>query len=66
VIVREGQMLYLPVGWWHYVQQLPDISGVVVAVNYWYDAEYQGHQMMFLNFMRSLSMQISSPHVASP
>lgn len=54
VVVREGQMLYLPVGWWHYVQQIPGQTGVVIAVNYWYDQEMTGHNWVFRNFLRSL------------
>ncbi|KAG8853940.1 hypothetical protein FRB91_004210 [Serendipita sp. 411] len=54
VIVREGQMLYLPPGWWHYVQQLPDKHGKVIAVNYWYDMEMKGHHWVFLSLLRSL------------
>lgn len=54
VVVREGQVLYLPVGWWHYVQQIPGQTGVVIAVNYWYDQEMTGHNWVFRNFLRSL------------
>lgn len=54
VVVRERQMLYLPVGWWHYVEQIPDQYGKVVACNYWYDQEPQGHSLVFINFVRSL------------
>lgn len=54
VIVREGQMLYLPVGWWHYVQQIPDQYGKALAVNYWYDQEMRGHHFLFINYVRSL------------
>ncbi|CAL1700608.1 unnamed protein product [Somion occarium] len=35
ITVNAGESLYLPAGWWHYVQQ----SGVTIAVNYWYDME---------------------------
>jgi peptidyl-lysine (3S)-dioxygenase / protease len=54
VTVQEGEMLYLPVGWWHYVQQVPDNRGKVIAVNYWYDTEMSGNTWVFLSFLRSL------------
>ena len=41
-------MLYLPVGWWHYVRQ----TGVTVALNWWYDVEMQGMQWTWLSFLR--------------
>jgi len=36
VEVREGETLYLPVGWFHEVHQ----SDGTIAVNYWYDRSY--------------------------
>lgn len=53
VLVRRGEMLYLPAGWWHYVQQ---VSSRTIAVNYWYDLEYQGHNWLFLSYLRSLGL----------
>lgn len=34
--VQAGEMLYLPALWFHHVQQ----SHGCIAVNYWYDMEY--------------------------
>lgn len=49
VILKPGETLYLPVGWWHYVRQ----SGVTVALNWWYDAELRGMSWVVLNFLRN-------------
>ncbi|KAJ3186055.1 JmjC domain-containing protein 7 [Gaertneriomyces sp. JEL0708] len=44
VTVKAGQCLYLPSMWHHYVQQSEEpLDGfkAAIAVNYWYDMEYQ-------------------------
>lgn len=38
--VAAGEVLYLPAGWWHQVQQLSDGDEPVIAVNYWYDMAF--------------------------
>ncbi|KAJ3479826.1 hypothetical protein NLI96_g8785 [Meripilus lineatus] len=38
ITVSAGECLYLPAGWWHYVEQ----NNVTIAVNYWYDIEGRG------------------------
>ena len=38
--VAAGEVLYLPAGWWHHVQQLSEGDEPVVAVNYWYDMAF--------------------------
>ena len=38
--VAAGEVLYLPAGWWHHVQQLSDGDEPVIAVNYWYDMAF--------------------------
>lgn len=40
VVVRKGEMLYLPSLWFHRVSQKPDEEGRTIAVNYWYDMSY--------------------------
>ena len=40
VQVHAGEILYLPSMWYHMVQQEDDDSGRVIAVNYWYDMQY--------------------------
>ncbi|KDR83736.1 hypothetical protein GALMADRAFT_236088 [Galerina marginata CBS 339.88] len=49
VTLHAGETLYLPVGWWHYVQQ----SGLTIALNWWYDAEMRGMSWVLLNFLRN-------------
>lgn len=49
VVVSEGQMLYLPAGWYHHVSQrcgeYPNGSRApCIAVNYWYDQDYDGEK----------------------
>ena len=40
VDVHAGQVLYLPSMWYHMVEQQDDVSGRVIAVNYWYDMQF--------------------------
>lgn len=54
IAVGEGEMLYLPAGWWHYVQQEGDKFGKCIAVNWWYDITMQGSQWVWLSFLRRL------------
>ena len=47
VTVQEGQVLYLPAGWYHHVTQRcgkwqDGSSAPCIAINYWYDQEYEG------------------------
>ena len=46
VEVCEGETLYLPAMWYHKVYSV----GTTIAVNYWYDMEYDGLNWMFHNF----------------
>ncbi|KAG9317290.1 Clavaminate synthase-like protein [Chiua virens] len=50
ITLDAGDTLYLPVGWWHFVRQSGDI---VIALNWWYDAELQGINWVWLNMLRS-------------
>lgn len=50
VRLRPGEALYLPAGWWHYVQQAKEVT---IAINWWYDMEMRGAHWVFLNFLRS-------------
>ncbi|KAK9810599.1 hypothetical protein WJX73_003443 [Symbiochloris irregularis] len=40
VDVHAGEVLYLPSLWYHMVQQQDDDAGRVIAVNWWYDMQY--------------------------
>lgn len=49
ITVRAGESLYIPAGWWHYVQQSNETT---VALNWWYDIEMQGMSWVMLSFLR--------------
>ncbi|THV08551.1 Clavaminate synthase-like protein [Dendrothele bispora CBS 962.96] len=50
IVVKPGETLYLPAGWWHYVQQ----TGITVALNWWYDMEMRGPSWALLGFLRNM------------
>ena len=52
VVVKKGEMLYLPGLWFHQVSQNVDEFGRVIAVNFWYDINYD-IKWNLLNFMKS-------------
>ncbi|GJJ07472.1 hypothetical protein Clacol_001674 [Clathrus columnatus] len=52
IVVHAGDTLYLPPGWWHYVKQSVDETGICVALNWWYDTEMQGMNWIWLQYMR--------------
>lgn len=73
VAVREGQLLYLPAGWFHHVRQEcgawngdgdgdrgedgnghDDDRAPCVAVNYWYDMEYEGEKYVMRQLLTRL------------
>lgn len=51
VTLRPGDILYLPVGWWHHVRQSGDIT---IALNWWYDAQMRGMSWVLLSFLRDI------------
>ncbi|EEC84781.1 hypothetical protein OsI_31822 [Oryza sativa Indica Group] len=58
--VRAGEMLYLPSMWFHHVSQSPGPNGLTIAVNYWYDMQFD-IKYAYFNFLRSLEIDGSSP-----
>ncbi|XP_077238896.1 2-oxoglutarate (2OG) and Fe(II)-dependent oxygenase superfamily protein [Tasmannia lanceolata] len=38
--VKAGEILYLPSMWFHHVRQSPDSKGRTIAINYWYDMQF--------------------------
>ena len=40
VILQAGDMLYLPAMWYHYVTQDEGAADAVIAVNYWWDMQF--------------------------
>ncbi|CAL5063769.1 unnamed protein product [Urochloa decumbens] len=53
--VRAGEMLYLPSMWFHHVSQSPGPNGLTIAVNYWYDMQFD-IKYAYFNFLRSLEI----------
>ena len=48
VVVRKGQVLYLPALWYHQVSQ----RGRTIAVNYWHDMAFD-HKWIYHNLVRN-------------
>ncbi|KAJ9556336.1 hypothetical protein OSB04_010950 [Centaurea solstitialis] len=53
VTVKAGEILYLPSMWFHHVRQTPDPRGLTIAVNYWYDMQFD-IKYAYFNFLQSL------------
>ncbi|GAB4853119.1 Lysine-specific demethylase jmj32 [Ancistrocladus abbreviatus] len=51
--VKAGEILYLPSMWFHYVRQAPDSSGRTIAINYWYDMQFD-IKYAYFNFLQSI------------
>ncbi|TQE13658.1 hypothetical protein C1H46_000665 [Malus baccata] len=51
--VNPGEILYLPSMWFHHVRQTPDSRGRTIAVNYWYDMQYD-IKYAYFNFLQSI------------
>ncbi|KAL7187883.1 hypothetical protein ACSBR1_037854 [Camellia fascicularis] len=58
VTVKAGEILYLPSMWFHHVRQSPDSRGRTIAVNYWYDMQFD-IKYAYFNFLQSI------PHPSS-
>ncbi|EXJ83343.1 hypothetical protein A1O1_06964 [Capronia coronata CBS 617.96] len=60
VTVSEGEMLYLPSGWFHHVRQDCGVwdDGEVapcIAVNYWFDMDYEGERYVMREMLARLA-----------
>ncbi|KAG1362831.1 hypothetical protein COCNU_10G010500 [Cocos nucifera] len=51
--VKAGEILYLPSMWFHHVRQTPDCNGRTIAVNYWYDMQFD-IKYAYFNFLQSI------------
>ncbi|CAN0880827.1 Lysine-specific demethylase JMJ32 [Linum grandiflorum] len=51
--VKAGEILYLPSMWFHHVRQSPDERGCTIAVNYWYDMQFD-IKYAYFNFLQSI------------
>ncbi|KIV95811.1 hypothetical protein PV10_03417 [Exophiala mesophila] len=59
VTVEAGEMLYLPAGWFHHVRQQcgqwdDGSRAPCVAVNYWFDMDYEGERYAFHQLITKL------------
>ncbi|KIX04494.1 uncharacterized protein Z518_05364 [Rhinocladiella mackenziei CBS 650.93] len=59
VTISEGEMLYLPSGWFHHVTQECGVwdNGDVapcIAVNYWFDMDYEGEKYVMREMLGRL------------
>ena len=62
VALSEGQMLYLPAGWYHHVSQrcgkfTDGTKAPCIAVNYWYDQDYEGEKHVMRQLISRLVQQ---------
>ncbi|KAI4304188.1 hypothetical protein MLD38_039737 [Melastoma candidum] len=65
VTVKAGEMLYLPSMWFHHVQQNGDErGGLAVAVNYWYDMQFD-IKYAYFNFLQSIQVEQESEELLS-
>ncbi|XP_031503460.1 uncharacterized protein LOC116266396 [Nymphaea colorata] len=51
--VKAGEVLYLPSMWFHHVRQTPDSEGRTIAINYWYDMQFD-IKYAYFNFLQSI------------
>lgn len=61
VIVKAGEILYLPSMWFHHVRQTADNRELTIAVNYWYDMQFD-IKYAYFNFLQSLTCCKSHSH----
>jgi peptidyl-lysine (3S)-dioxygenase / protease len=59
VHVNQGEMLYLPSGWYHHVSQQcgtwdDGSPAPCIAVNYWFDMEYEGEKFVMRQLVSRL------------
>lgn len=63
VTVEAGEMLYLPAGWFHHVRQQcgqweDGSRAPCVAVNYWFDMDYEGERYAFHQLITRLVEEV--------
>ncbi|KAI3453896.1 hypothetical protein Pfo_010559 [Paulownia fortunei] len=58
VTVKAGEMLYLPSMWFHHVRQSPDDTGLTIAINYWYDMQFD-IKYAYFNFLQFIPHSLS-------
>jgi len=63
VTLDPGDMLYLPAMWYHKVSQSCSEEGICVAVNYWYDMDFEGSFWSMAGFVRSVGLAVTNPEL---
>ncbi|KAL1315915.1 lysine-specific demethylase JMJ32-like [Arachis hypogaea] len=61
--VKAGEILYLPSMWFHHVRQSSGDGGCTIAVNYWYDMQFD-IKYAYFNFLKSIHYR--SPSLLLP
>ncbi|XP_061341761.1 lysine-specific demethylase JMJ32 [Gastrolobium bilobum] len=56
--VKAGEILYLPSMWFHHVRQSTDDGGLTIAVNYWYDMQFD-IKYAYFNFLQSIHYRLT-------
>jgi len=56
VTLKPGDLLYLPSLYYHHVSQKGDHEGKCIAVNYWYDMEFD-IKFAYYQFLRGVSQK---------
>ncbi|WJX55998.1 hypothetical protein P8452_41702 [Trifolium repens] len=51
--VKAGEILYLPSMWFHHVRQSGEDGELTIAVNYWYDMQFD-IKYAYFNFLQSI------------
>ncbi|KAL8503638.1 hypothetical protein ACS0TY_022389 [Phlomoides rotata] len=51
-------LLYLPSMWFHHVRQSPDDTGLTIAINYWYDMQFD-IKYAYFSFLQSIPYTLS-------
>ncbi|EXC30775.1 hypothetical protein L484_027951 [Morus notabilis] len=49
----DRPVIFMPSMWFHHVRQSPDDSGRAIAVNYWYDMQFD-IKYAYFNFLQSI------------
>jgi len=64
VTVNAGDLFYLPSMFFHHVQQKGDEEGRTIAVNYWYDMDFD-LKYAYFRFLEKMSKQYQEANVES-
>lgn len=59
IVLNEGDMLYLPALYFHQVEQNCDLFGRCIAINYWYDMNYNVNYNL-LQFMKNVLYNVEN------